>query len=328
MKDNIILSIIIPVYNSQDYLEECIESLINFKEENIEIILIDDGSTDLSSKICDDYAIKDKRIKVIHKKNSGVSDARNKGIECSIGKYVMFVDSDDVLDLNWERILKPDMAKDIYYITKNIEDNASVVEMLNYIIGFNDKNLCFAGPFSKIFKTDFLRENQIKFNNELINGEDMLFNVNALLKCNSFEIINDSYYQYRNFQGSATKRFDEKIIQSDKVFHKELYNILNSSEINRQLTDDICLYCIQMAIIVLLNRIAYIRGYKKAKKYFNFLKVEPYKTAIHKNLKIDKKFNVIFLFIRCKIYCFIYQSLRLLILLNNKISKKYCFIKI
>lgn len=328
MKNNIILSIIIPVFNSEEYLKECIESLIDCKKHNIEIILIDDGSTDSSPKICDDYAIKDKRINVIHQKNSGVSNARNKGIELAIGKYVMFIDSDDMIDQEWERIVSSEMENDIYYISKDIVGDVSKTEMLRYIVGFNDKKICFAGPFSKIFKTEFLRRNKIKFNDKLINGEDMLFNVDALLKCNSFETINDSYYQYRKFQGSATKRFDEKIIQSDEIFHKELYNILDTSEIDKQLANDICLYCAQMAIVVLLNRITYIKGYKKAKEYFEFLKAEPYQTVIYKSLKIDKKFNIIFLLIQYKFYYVIYRSLRLLILLENKVGKKYYFIKI
>ena len=328
MRYKIMLSIVIPVYNSQEYLEECIKSIINYKKDDVEIILIDDGSTDLSPEICDNYSIKDKRIKVIHKKNSGVSDARNKGIETAIGKYIMFVDSDDLLVTNWNKILRPEMEKDIYYIARNVEENVTKIDMLTYIVGSNDKKMCLAAPYSKIYRTDFLKKNKIEFNNGLINGEDMLFNLDALIRCGSFEIINDSYYQYRIFQGSATKRFDDRIIESDKVFHKELCNILNSFEVEKKVADNISLYCIQMAIIILLNRIAYIKGYRNAKKYFDFLKVEPYKTAIHRSSKIDKKFKIIILFMRCKYYYFIYRSLRTMILINNKIGKKYYLINI
>lgn len=325
---NILLSIIIPVYNSEKYLEECIDSLIAYKKNNIEIILVNDGSTDSSAKICDNYANKDKRIKVIHQKNSGVSIARNNGIEMAIGEYIIFVDSDDKLDQNWQRILTSKMNKDIYYIINDIEKNASLTEMLNYIIGFNDKRICFAGPFSKIFKTEFLRKNKIEFKDKLINGEDMLFNVDALLKCNSFEIINDSYYQYRNLTGSATKRFDEKIIQSDKIFHQELYNLLKISDIEKNLANNICLYSIQMAVIVILKRIAYISKYKEGKKYYNFLKHEPYTTAIHEGLKISKKFNIVFFLIKHKWYYCIYRILRILNLFDGKKRGKNCFIKI
>ncbi len=89
------ISIIVPVYNVEKYLKECIESILSQTYKNIEIILIDDGSTDNSGKICDEYLKKDSRVKVIHKENGGLSDARNTGIEIASGKYIGFVDSDD-----------------------------------------------------------------------------------------------------------------------------------------------------------------------------------------------------------------------------------------
>ena len=90
-----LISIIVPVYNVEKYLNRCIDSLISQTYQNIEIILVDDGSTDSSSEIVDGYLKKDNRIKVFHKDNGGLSDARNKGIEISKGKYLSFVDSDD-----------------------------------------------------------------------------------------------------------------------------------------------------------------------------------------------------------------------------------------
>ena len=92
------ISIIVPVYNVELYLEKCIESIINQTYTNIEIILVDDGATDSSGNICDLYSKKDSRIKVIHKRNGGLSDARNVGIEKAVGQYLMFVDSDDYID--------------------------------------------------------------------------------------------------------------------------------------------------------------------------------------------------------------------------------------
>lgn len=94
---NNLISIIVPVYNVETYLVECIKSLINQTYVNIEIILVDDGSTDNSGEICDKFAIQDKRIRVIHKKNGGLSDARNYGIKAAIGEWILFVDSDDFI---------------------------------------------------------------------------------------------------------------------------------------------------------------------------------------------------------------------------------------
>ena len=95
-----LVSIIIPVYNVKEYLKECVESCITQSYDNIEIVLVDDGSTDGSGKICDEFSSKYERIKCIHKKNGGLSDARNYGIENSSGDYVMFVDSDDLISNN------------------------------------------------------------------------------------------------------------------------------------------------------------------------------------------------------------------------------------
>ena len=97
---NVMLSIIVPVYNVEKYIGKCIESIVNQTYKDLEIILVDDGSTDNSGKICDEWARKDKRIKVIHKKNGGLSDARNAGLDICTGDYIGFVDSDDYIELN------------------------------------------------------------------------------------------------------------------------------------------------------------------------------------------------------------------------------------
>lgn len=97
MKDTPLISVIVPIFNSEKYIEECIESIINQTYKNLEIILVDDGSTDGSPQICDDFAKKEDRIKVIHKKNGGPSSARNAGIDAANGEYLGFVDSDDFI---------------------------------------------------------------------------------------------------------------------------------------------------------------------------------------------------------------------------------------
>lgn len=105
------LSVIVPIYNVERYLKKCIDSIINQTYKNLEIILVDDGSTDNSGNICDGYALKDRRIKVIHKENGGLSDARNKGIEISTGNYITFVDSDDWLELDMYETLVTSAVK-------------------------------------------------------------------------------------------------------------------------------------------------------------------------------------------------------------------------
>jgi len=97
-------SVIVPVYNAEKYLDKCIQSILNQDYKNIEVILIDDGSLDNSGNICDEYAKVDSRVKVVHKKNGGVSSARNCGIDIATGEFIMFVDSDDYIEYNMIQI--------------------------------------------------------------------------------------------------------------------------------------------------------------------------------------------------------------------------------
>lgn len=111
-----LISVIVPVYNVEKYLEKCVQSIINQTYENLEIILVDDGATDNSGKICDEFAKKDSRIKVIHKENGGLSDARNFGLDIATGKYISFIDSDDFVNKRLFEILHKEIIKNDYDI--------------------------------------------------------------------------------------------------------------------------------------------------------------------------------------------------------------------
>lgn len=132
-----LVSVIIPVYNVEPYLKRCLDSVIKQTYKNLQIIVVDDGSTDNSGKICDEYAKKDGRIEVIHKKNGGISSARNKGIKSVHGDFIVFVDSDDYVDKNYVSILYGEL-------TKEDADMAVVGHKIIYcdrqIVKRNDKN--------------------------------------------------------------------------------------------------------------------------------------------------------------------------------------------
>ena len=119
MQDNPLVSIIIPVYNVELYVKESIESVLKQTYKNIEIIIVDDGSTDNSLKVCKEVLDTDKRIKVIHQENQGVVKARNKGIELANGDYIMFVDSDDWIDANMVEELVKNMV-DVDIVTSGM----------------------------------------------------------------------------------------------------------------------------------------------------------------------------------------------------------------
>ena len=143
-----LISIMGPVYNVEEYLKECIDSIINQTYKRIEIILVDDGSTDKSGKICDDYAKIDKRIKVVHKENGGLSDARNVGISVSSGKYIAFVDSDD-----W---VEKTMYKKMYSLCKKYDADICVC---GYFREYKDETISKCSSKGVVYKKeDALRE--------------------------------------------------------------------------------------------------------------------------------------------------------------------------
>ena len=98
MKNDSLVSVVVPVYNIKDYIEKCLKSIVSQSYDNLEIVVVDDGSTDESGKLCDEFAKKDKRVRVFHKKNGGLSDARNFGIKKSQGEIVALVDGDDYVE--------------------------------------------------------------------------------------------------------------------------------------------------------------------------------------------------------------------------------------
>ena len=127
------VSVIVPVYNTGEKLNKCIDSIISQTYKNIEIILINDGSTDASPAICDEYARLDNRVLVVHKSNSGVSDTRNMGIEKSTGEYIMFVDSDDYIPADsLENLMKPIIEYGVDYVAGNVEHTVNDKHITRY----------------------------------------------------------------------------------------------------------------------------------------------------------------------------------------------------
>ncbi len=164
-----LVSIIIPVYNAEKYLKRCIDAVISQSYKNLEIILIDDGSTDLSGKICDDYQKKDKRIKVIHKVNEGAGSARNYGLDAAKGKYIGFVDADDVIDKDmflilYNNLINNDADLSICEVTRFkdnavfTKDNTTIIynsfEALKVLL--EDKKIC-SYSVNKLCKREILK---------------------------------------------------------------------------------------------------------------------------------------------------------------------------
>ena len=219
--ENILVSIIVPVYNVEHYIEQCVNSLQNQEHFNIEIILVDDGSKDGSGAILDQLAEQDNRIRVIHKENGGVSSARNAGLDVAQGEYILFVDGDDYVDREYVSYflrLVMDNHCDIAmnatnYTYKTIETAAvstdkviSALQAMEYI--YTGK--IFVAVWNKIYKRSFLEKYKIRFDTDYWYGEGMLFNI-ACLQYVEQVVLGDRnvYHQIYN-PGSAMRSFNLK----------------------------------------------------------------------------------------------------------------------
>lgn len=190
-QQNPLISVIVPVYNVEQYLVQCVDSILNQKYENFELLLVDDGSTDKSGDICDVYGKRDKRVRVFHKKNGGVSSARNVGLDNAKGEWIAFVDSDDIVTPSYLSGLYSDVRSDVdlviqkYFIFKNSlrdERSPEVIketdvydksDLQKLIVEHRlDKNgyIC-----SKLYKQEFIRNNNIRFQEEISFCEDYYF---------------------------------------------------------------------------------------------------------------------------------------------------------
>ena len=210
------ISVIVPIYNVEQYLRRCIDSIINQTYKNLEIILIDDGSTDNSSTICDEYCKKDKRIKVIHKNNEGVSSARNKGIELSKGKYIVFIDSDDyVSNEHIEVLYDCIISNNVDLVISNLIDISEDGIILNneekesFLM---NKDQCLKELLSEdnfyhlccgnIYRKDLLEK--IRFNCKYRIAEDLDFLYRYIKHIRSAYFLSKNTYYYLKREGSAT----------------------------------------------------------------------------------------------------------------------------
>ena len=206
------ISVIIPVYNVEKYIRESIDSVINQTYKNLEIIIVDDGSTDTSGAICDEYINKDNRIKVIHQENKGLSGARNTGLDVATGKYIMFIDSDDTFKL--------DACENLYnYIEKtnadyvvgnyiNMDEDGTIWEKpvfdtskyVEFKLSIEDYTHSFytmnSGVWNKIFRKSFLDELQVRFV-ERVPAEDAIFTTYCFIKSKNVYYTPDIVYNYR-----------------------------------------------------------------------------------------------------------------------------------
>ena len=232
--DEMKFSIIVPIYKVENYIKQCVDSIIAQTYSNIEIILVDDGSPDNCSEICDEYASKDHRIKVIHQENKGLIEARKSGLRAATGEYVCFVDGDD-----W---IEPDMYEHIYNAINQYNPDCVITQ---FYYAYEDKNvksdynlnkeyynreeiekevfptMLFKDRFyqfgiypccwTKAFKRDIVERNLLSVDSRIRLGEDIAFTFPSLMECNSIAFIDKPLYYYRQNPQSMTATYDSKL---------------------------------------------------------------------------------------------------------------------
>ena len=225
------LSIIVPIYNAEQYLDRCIESIVQQSFCNLQIILVDDGSTDKSSLIIDRWAGQDSRIVRIHQKNGGVSKARNAGIAYACGKWVAFVDADDyLLPVYCEKVLKAaeQSDADVLLSAGAFRDNIDYGEQVtqwDYETQERVKLACIAydenafsinidAPWGKLFRREILQENQILFPEQLTRSEDAVFCVTFYEHTDKIAIYNCAGYVHTENEGSLCRSYSPKAQQT------------------------------------------------------------------------------------------------------------------
>lgn len=255
MTNNSLVSIVVPIYNAQKYLQKCINSIVEQTYQNIQIILVDDGSTDDCPALCDEWAKKDSRITVIHKSNQGAGLARNTGIDNAKGEYICFFDSDDYIH---PTLVEKCVAKcqsensDVVLFGKNnvFENSANIKAQTSYAndcyTGIAVQKELLAGLFSyatqhgigvwsKFFKMSIIKENQIRFRSEReFLSEDAYFVLEYFSKSQKAVVIKENLYYYLVRQGSLSRNIDPQRQQKNNRFLTACINYIDNSDMPQE----------------------------------------------------------------------------------------------
>lgn len=285
------ISVIVPVYNTEKYLDRCIQSILAQTYSNFELLLVDDGSTDSSGAICDRYAEQDSRVRVFHKPNGGVSSARNLGLDNAKGEWITFVDSDDWIEYcSFDTFIKS-ADSDLIIASMCFEQSGNIgnfptlgkleYKELDYILAENIDHYSVCSPCSKIFKNSIIRDSRIRFNEKICFGEDSLFVKAYLLNAHSIRCVSDLCYHYQDIGDNIYHKYS-KSFKSVYKYYVEIINIYDDFERTKNVSisrnnvvgvvfniANICLYKNGLADVkyvknFLLDGSAYNELYKRA----------------------------------------------------------------
>ena len=238
-----LLTVIVPVYNVEGYLAQCVDSIINQTYKELEIILVDDGSTDASGRICDEYATKDQRIKVVHKANGGLVSARKAGLEIAQGCYIAFVDSDDWIDTDMYETLMREMLDDAVDIVtsgfyKECDGKSSMVYdgisegVYERESGVLCRNLFFlnnisqiaisSNVYTKLFRAPIVKKYYMDINENISYGEDAACIYSCIPFVDKVRVIHKAFYHYRFREDSIVHKKNDSILRQVGLLYEHL----------------------------------------------------------------------------------------------------------
>lgn len=237
-------SIIVPVYNTEKYLRRCLNSILIQSFIDYEIILVDDGSTDNSGIICDEYSKKYEKIKTFHKINEGLSSARNYGMRYALGNYFVFVDSDDWIEKNYLEIINNfannsfdlicfgyyiDYSGEKYSLNRVVKEKEYCKSELADAISSLECDGMFNSVCNKCYKSCLLKDKDIQFVLNLEPGEDLIFNCSFFQNIESCVCVKEQLYHYmRQGELTLTKRFDSELYDKIQLFYKARFDLYSS----------------------------------------------------------------------------------------------------
>ena len=310
---NELISIIVPVYNVEQYLEKCVDSIINQKYKNLEIILVDDGATDSSGKLCDELAKIDNRIKVYHKENGGLSDARNYGVERATGDYIGFVDSDDYID--------SEMYEELYEAIK--KENVDVVECNLKIIYPDRVELFTEQKYYNVYTKQEYLEEYLKIEKifgsacvRLIKSdiakklkfpvgklyEDTYYAYDLIEKVDRYVIMNNPYYNYLMRENSITNtKFNPRIFDLIEIVEKFRKTTYENYPGLKEAVDCRKMY----AYFSVLNSILLEENYRDNEYYseiLSYFKRNYISLLKHKYINRNRKLSVILIKLNIDLY--------------------------
>lgn len=291
------LSIVVPVYGAENYLQKNMQTIVNQLNKDCELILVDDGSKDSSGMICDHISMQSTQVSVIHKINGGVSSARNVGIQKATGEYIVFVDSDDYVESNYiSTILKAIECQDdlIFfgaYLIKNNENTRQLMKpWLSSISNRHDietANRMVFGcktnePWDKVFKLKIIRENKITFPEDVNLGEDLIFILSYLKFVNTVTILDCPIY-YHTFNENGLGQ--QKVSLSRLKYHDALFSKILASIVELNVSEEIVMLSYETILQILTNFVGklYKNGYQKNQIYEAISSYEWYNKILYYN---------------------------------------------